>query len=536
MKKALLFLLWSVSATAVAGGPATVIPCEKGECWWGGAWDEGGKMPITGETKFTMDLGDACTFQGNASLFVSNRGRWIWSDDPCRFTFGNGTVTVEPTRGAVKHGRAGATLRDACGYVSRTFQKPSGKCPDLSFFATPQYCTWIELGYNQTQAAIEKYVRDLKANGFPPGVIMIDDTWQTDYGTWEFDARVFPDPKKLCDDLHRDGFKVMLWACSFVSPDSREFRYLQSKEGVLMAADRSLDFEGHPNAVLYNWWNGWSGVIDWTSPEGVKWASDVFQGLCRRYGVDGFKFDATNPRYFAIPNRRAYLKDATSADLSHAFAEFGERFPMPSAQCWRQGGRAIVARLTDKGHAWSEAYRCVSDMIVAGLMGCPYILPDMVGGGLLRTFQDGKLDQDLFVRSAQSQALSPMIQFSASPWRVLDAEHLAAVKQAVALRQRHAARFIALAKNAAVTGEPILRSLEYSYPGNGYETVRDEFLMGDDFLVVPQLTPGTAREAVIPPGEWVSDDGSVVTGPAKVTLDVPLARIPHFTLRTQKGK
>ena len=505
------------------------IAFEKDEGWWGGAWDLGGDMPITADRRYVMDLREGCTFQGNASLFVSDRGRWIWSDDPCAFTFDQGVITVEPTRGKVLFGKAGETLRDACRHVSKTFQKPSGKHPDLSFFATPQYCTWIELGYGQTQAAIEKYAADIKKNGFPAGVIMIDDTWQTDYGVWEFDARVFPNPKKLCDDLHRDGFKVMLWACSFVSPDSREYRYLQSKEGVLMAADGSLDFEGHPNTALYNWWNGWGGIVDWTSPAGVAWATEVFQGLCRRYGVDGFKFDATNPRYFSMPNRRAAVPGASSADLSHAFCEFGEQFPMPSAQCWRQGGRAIVVRLTDKGHTWAEAYRCVSDMAVAGLMGCPFVLPDMVGGGLLSSFAPGKkLDQDLFVRSAQSQALSPMIQFSAAPWRVLDAEHLASVKAAVDLRGTFAEKFQQLAVRAGETGEPILRSLEYEFPNQGYRLVKDEFLMGDDLLVIPQLAPGTSREAVIPPGTWRGDDGSVVKGPARLSIEVPLARIPHY--------
>ena len=30
-------------------------------------------------------------------------------------------------------------------------------------------------------------------NGYPPGVLMIDDNWQEDYGTWEFSPRRFKD-------------------------------------------------------------------------------------------------------------------------------------------------------------------------------------------------------------------------------------------------------------------------------------------------------------------------------------------------------
>ena len=65
----------------------------------------------------------------------------------------------------------------------------------------------------------------------------------------------------------------------------------------------------------------------------------------------------------------------------------------------------------------------VADMIAAGLLGYPFICPDMVGGGEWTTFIPGSpFDPELFVRSAQVHALCPMMQFSASPWRVLDAE------------------------------------------------------------------------------------------------------------------
>ena len=36
-----------------------------------------------------------------------------------------------------------------------------------------------------------------------------------------------------------------------------------------------------------------------------------------------------------------------------------------------------------------------------------------------------------------------------------------------------------LARESARTGEPIVRSLEYAFPHRGYESVRDEFMLGD---------------------------------------------------------
>jgi alpha-glucosidase (family GH31 glycosyl hydrolase) len=121
-----------------------------------------------------------------------------------------------------------------------------------------------------------------------------------------------------------------------------------------------------------------------------------------------------------------------------------------------------------------------------------------------------------------------MMQFSVAPWRVLDAAHLAAVKQAVALRMRFTPRILELAQAGAATGEPILRPLAYVFPDGGYENVKDQFLMGDDLLVAPLVTKGTARTVQIPSGQWKADDGTLLTGPIQETFAVPLGRLLYF--------
>jgi alpha-glucosidase (family GH31 glycosyl hydrolase) len=121
-----------------------------------------------------------------------------------------------------------------------------------------------------------------------------------------------------------------------------------------------------------------------------------------------------------------------------------------------------------------------------------------------------------------------MMQFSVAPWRVLDAAHLAAVKQAVALRMRFAPRILELARAGAVTGEPILRPLAYVFPDGGYENVKDQFLMGDGLLVAPMVTRGDVRTVQIPPGTWKADDGTLVTGPVQKSFSVPLGRLLYF--------
>jgi len=68
------------------------------------------------------------------------------------------------------------------------------------------------------------------------------------------------------------------------------------------------------------------------------------------------------------------------------------------------------------------------------------------------------------------------------------------------------------------------------FPNQGFEEVKDEFMLGDSILVAPLDKKGTSRQLVLPKGEWIDDDGKPLTGGAIYTLDVPLDRIPYFRL------
>ena len=121
------------------------------------------------------------------------------------------------------------------------------------------------------------------------------------------------------------------------------------------------------------------------------------------------------------------------------------------------------------------------------------------------------------------------MQISASPWRVLDAEHQRIFSEVVALRQRFAPRFVELAKESAKSGEPMMRNLEYCFPGLGYADIKDEIMMGDDLLVAPVMEKGAiSRKVVLPPGKWKADDGQVYDGPMTIDVATPLERLPYF--------
>jgi alpha-glucosidase len=280
------------------------------------------------------------------------------------------------------------------------------------------------------------------------------------------------------------------------------------------------------------WWNGYSAFLDFSHPNANAWFTETLDGLVRDFGVDGFKLDGADLGAYNLSDRSANDPKATSGSLNNGYCEYAVKYPFSEIRnTWRFQLKPVVVRLHDKMHEWPALDRIVADMIAAGLLGHPFICPDMVGGGDWIAFIPGSpFDPELFIRSAQVHALCPMMQISASPWRVLDAKHQAIFSDIVALRQKFAAKFAALAQKAGEDGEPILRSLEYNYPAQGYHAIIDQFMMGEDLLVAPVLKKGAAsRKVVLPPGRWLGDDGRTFDGPASITVETPLQRLPHFT-------
>ena len=540
MKKLLLSSISLLSLTLLAG--TQTVKMTAGENWWGAANFFGTKMPFTEKTDLKIDLRKDNYHNQCASLLLSDRGRVIWADAQALFTLKNGEITVESDSEIVVT-KGGDSLPEAYRFAMRKWFPASGKMPDPLFFSAPQINTWIELTYHQNEKDILGYAKSMVDNGVPAGVLMIDDTWQAGYGDWRFEPTRFKDPKGMMDKLHAMGYKVMLWMCPYVGMDLPSFRRVAwgtnpddvrgypVKGGFLAEKGKRPVANGRVEAKACRWWNGYSAFLDFSHPNANAWFTEVLDGLVRDFGVDGFKLDGADLTAYNLKTCEALDPKATNGSLNNGYAAYALKYPFCEIRnLWRLQQMPVVVRLHDKPHTWEALRRITADMIAAGVIGQPFICPDMVGGGEWTAFIPGSpFEPDLFVRSAQIHALCPMMQFSASPWRVLDAEKQQIVRDTVALRQKFAPMFVELAKKAATDGEPILRGLEYNYPNQGYASVIDEFMMGTDLLVAPQMEKNaTTRDVVIPPGTWKADDGTTVVGPKTLTVKTPLARLPHF--------
>ena len=508
------------------------IPILQNELWWGGAVNDGYSMPYQEGFSYNM-YGDN---KGNQvqPLLISNKGRVVWSEQPFKFTFSKTAILLEDVRGEILQNTSGKSLKEAFAFASSNYFKADGKTPDEMLFSAPQYNTWIELMYNQNQVDILKYAHAIIDNGLPPGVLMIDDNWQENYGKWDFHKGRFPNPTAMMNELHELGFKVMLWVCPFVSPDSDVYRDL-TKKGLFLKNPKNVNISAAPwipagqPAMIY-WWNGASAVLDLSNPAAEKWFKGELNSLMKKYNVDGFKLDAGD-FYFYPDNLVSHIPGTTPNQQSELFGKIGLDYPLNEYRAmWKMAGKPLAQRLSDKAHSWGDLKMLIPNITGQGLLGYAFSCPDMIGGGEFSSFLNTKnIDQELIVRSAQVHALMPMMQFSVAPWRILDTQHLNAVKAAVTLRKKFTPYIMTLTKEAAQTGRPIVRTMEYEFPNQGFEKLNDQFMLGENVLIAPVLQKNAIDKTVqLPKGNWKDWTGKKYSGGKKITVKTELTTLPYF--------
>jgi alpha-glucosidase (family GH31 glycosyl hydrolase) len=491
------------------------------EYWWGGSVVDGSLMPYAGAHFSHNQYGDIKGNQGQP-LFISNRGRYIWSEYPLNIEITTDSVKISTNFGQIHQGQSGKTLRDAYLYVSKNYFPSAGQIPDPLLFTNPQYNTWIEFQCNQNEKDILAYARAILDNGFPAGVFMIDGGWQINHGDLEFTPERFQNPESMVDKLHDMGFKVMLWICPFINADSKVYQDLESKQ-LLVFRDAAKTLP-----AIVRWWGGESAVVDLTNPEGEAWYINQMVNLQKKYGVDGFKLDAGDPEFYL--GVYSY-KNVLPNDHTEKHTAIGLNFPLNEYRAsWKMAGQPLAQRLRDKEHTWKHLQALIPDILAQGLIGYAFTCPDMIGGGEADSFTDSLiLDEELVVRSAQCHALMPMMQFSVAPWRILNRKNLDICREMARLHQEFGEEILEIARESAKTGEPIVRHMEYMYPHKGYEKIIDQFMLGDYILVAPVVEKGkTSRKVEFPEGLWKGDDGNSVQGPARLTVDAPIHRLPWF--------
>lgn len=513
------------------------LKIKENEYFWGGAVADGTDMPIAIGSTYSKDYRNDASNQF-MPLFLSSLGRYVWSEGSFKVWIEGDELCFEGDSEFVLY-EGGTSLRDAYLHAMENHfpfdqTRVENKTLPRDFFKSAQFNSWIEFAYDPTQKGILEYAHAIIDNGFEPGILMIDEGWHGRYGQWKFDPYKFPDPKAMIDELHSLGFTVMLWVTPMVTADGVDFckatGALFNPEGY----DKLFLRNKAGNVALIEWWNGYSAILDLRKECDKEYLKEKLDFLMNKYGVDGFKFDGGS---FCMYSPMSMINgeprdDHDQAELNLAWNEFGAQYKFHEYKdTFKGGGKASIQRLCDKEHSWTGygLNTLIPCSILQGLFGHPFICPDMVGGGSWTDdyLPNFKIDEELFIRMAQSSALFPMMQFSRAPWKCLSKEAYDIVFDAYKLHSKMSDEIISLVSDAERTGEPILRSLEYNDPHKGFASITDEFMLGNDILVCPILSKGVYKKDIIfPSGKWQDEAGCIYEG--TVNMTAPLNNLIWF--------
>ncbi|XP_068216744.1 myogenesis-regulating glycosidase-like isoform X3 [Palaemon carinicauda] len=291
------------------------------------------------------------------------------------------------------------------------FRFPKG-IPDLRMFSDPIWSTWAEYKENVDEQRVRDLASGILRSGFNNSQIEIDDNWETCYGDLTFNPGKFQDPKRLIEELRDKGFRVTLWIHPFVNEECQSFAE-GDKQGYFIKDEMGI-------TQITSWWQGSrAGLIDFSNPEAVSWWTQKLLDLQESTGVDSFKFDAGEtswmPKSYVLRNTdQCFWPNVYSKKFVGGLTKFGRMIETRVGRGTQE--YPVFVRMLDKDSVWSEENglrTLVPSLLHFGVMGYPFVLPDMIGGNSY----DQQPSEELFLRWAQANALMPAMQFSILPWR-----------------------------------------------------------------------------------------------------------------------
>lgn len=110
------------------------------------------------------------------------------------------------------------------------------------------------------------------------------------------------------------------------------------------------------------------------------------------------------------------------------------------------------------------------------------------------------------------------------------------MEKAVGLRMEMNGYMEELLQEAGTTGEPLMRHMEYQFPGQGFWDCTDQYMLGSRYLVAPVLDDTGRRTVRLPRGTWISADGTRYKGPRVINVDVSDGSIPSSGCDNTAGK
>jgi alpha-glucosidase len=349
----------------------------------------------------------------------------------------------------------------------------------------------------------------------PCDVLYLDIHYMDAYKVFTVDKSRFPDLKKCCEDLKKEGFRIVAIQDPGIKPeDGYEAWESGKKEDVFV---RYPDGEHWIAGV----WPGDCAFPDFTDEKVRQWWATTTAGWLKETGVSGLWNDMNEPATWGqdVPDLLQFSMEGRGSSHREAHNVYGQCMAEASRlglELARPGERPFV--LSRAGFAgihrtaaiWSgdnvaneeHFFLGIRLMLGMAMSGVSFSGPDV--GGFV-----GDAGRDLFVRWLSVASFFPFFRLHSmidsrdnEPWSYGELAEAIATNY-IRLRYKLLPVLYSTFYRSVQTGIPVVRPSFWEMPGYAFQpTWQHQFFLGNDLLVVPAAPSQHAVQAQLPPGGW----------------------------------
>lgn len=360
---------------------------------------------------------------------------------------------------------------------------------------------WMSRITYKSEAETREVAAKIRSHRIPCDVIHLDTGWfETDWQCdYTFSRTRFSDPRRMIEDLRRDGFRISLWQLPYFIPKNRLFPEI---------IDQGLAVKDAAGGMPTD-----DAVLDFSNPRTVAWYQDKLAGLLR-LGVAAIKtdFGEAAPDHGLYASGRTGLFEHNLYPLRYqqAAADITREITGDSI-IWARAGWAGAQRNPvhwggDAGKTFGAMAATLRAGLSIGLSGFSFWSHDI--GGFA-----GRNNLDVYRAWVPFGMLSSHSRVHGEPpkepWEFGEA-FVNEFRLSAELRYRLMPYIYAQARECTETGLPMMRALFVEFPRDrGAWHVDDAYILGSSLLVAPLFEPGATRRDVYLPS--VAEPGAART-------------------------
>jgi alpha-D-xyloside xylohydrolase len=442
----------------------------------------------------------------NIPLYITNKGYGVFVNHPEKVSFEVGSEKVTKVQFSVPGESldyfiiGGNSMKEVLENYTTLTGKPALP-PAWSFglWLTTSFTT------NYDEKTVTSFVDGMAERDIPLHVFHFDCFWMKDFNWCDFqwDSRVFPDPKNMLKRLKDKGLKICVWINPYIAQESKLFEEGRIN-GYLIKK---------PNGDVWQWdmWQPAMGIVDFTNPEACTWFTSKLQELIDM-GVDSFKTDfgeriPTDVVYYdgsdpvKMHNYYTYLYNKVVFDLLKK--NYGESKATLFARSATVGGQQYPVHW---GGDCTSDFESMSESLRGGLSLC-------LSGFSFWSHDIGGFEStstaDVYKRWAAFGLLSSHSRLHGSssyrvPW-LYDEESCDVVRFFTKLKCSLMPYIFQKSCEAAKTGVPVMRAMVLEYEKDPATLYLDkQYMLGDALLVAPIFNEKGTVNYYLPKGTWTN--------------------------------